>query len=67
MPTCIFVLLRFTLRVDNVLFRTHDTRIYHSYESTPPTIIRESAGWEAPYRTVKEVSELSSSSLPSQN
>ncbi|KAI6024518.1 TIP41-like family-domain-containing protein [Pisolithus marmoratus] len=31
MPTCFFILARFTLRVDNVLFRIHDTRIYHSF------------------------------------
>ncbi|KAG6841845.1 hypothetical protein C0991_006252 [Blastosporella zonata] len=53
MPTCIFILARFTLRVDNVLFRTHDTRIYHSFESQPPLVIRETCGWEAPYDRVK--------------
>ncbi|KAG6910764.1 hypothetical protein DXG01_007651 [Tephrocybe rancida] len=53
MPTCIFILARFTLRVDNVLFRTHDTRIYHSFASQPPVIIRETSGWEAPYDRVK--------------
>ncbi|KAG5648775.1 hypothetical protein DXG03_000124 [Asterophora parasitica] len=49
MPTCFFILARFTLRVDNVLFRVHDTRIYHSFASQPPSIIREVSGWEAPY------------------
>ncbi|KAG6861861.1 hypothetical protein C0995_011158 [Termitomyces sp. Mi166 len=53
MPTCIFILSRFTLRVDNVLFRTFDTRIYHSFTSQPPLIIRETSGWEAPYDRVK--------------
>ncbi|KAF8076731.1 TIP41-like family-domain-containing protein, partial [Lyophyllum atratum] len=53
MPTCIFILARFTLRVDNVLFRMHDTRIYHSFSSQPPSIIRETSGWEAPYDRVK--------------
>lgn len=57
MPTCIFILSRFTLRVDNVLFRTHDTRIYHSFSSQPPRIIREIGGWEAPYEYVKQVSK----------
>ncbi|KAF8258589.1 TIP41-like family-domain-containing protein [Lactarius quietus] len=41
MPTCIFILSRFTLRVDNVLFRAHDTRIYHSFASAPPLLVRE--------------------------
>lgn len=56
MPTCFFILSRFTLRVDNVLFRTYDTRIYHSFASSPPLIIRETSGWEAPYDRVKRVS-----------
>lgn len=55
MPTCIFILSRFTLRVDNVLFRAHDTRIYHSFSSTPPVVVRETRGWEAPYERVKRV------------
>ncbi|KZV62375.1 type 2A phosphatase activator TIP41 [Peniophora sp. CONT] len=52
MPTCIFILARATLRVDNVLFRVHDTRIYHSFSSAPPAIVRETSGWEAPYNLV---------------
>jgi type 2A phosphatase activator TIP41 len=55
MPTCIFILSRFTLRVDNVLFRAHDTRVYHSFASAPPLIVRETRGWEAPYERVKRV------------
>lgn len=55
MPTCIFILARFILRVDNVLFRSYDTRIYHSFASHPPLIIRETSGWEAPYDCVKRV------------
>ncbi|KAF8622075.1 hypothetical protein AX15_007220 [Amanita polypyramis BW_CC] len=52
MPTCIFILSRFTLRVDHVLFRTFDTRIYHSFQSRPPLIVKETRGWEAPYEPV---------------
>lgn len=55
MPTCIFILQRFTLRVDNVLFRTYDTRVYHSFSSSPPLVVRETSGWEAPYERVKVV------------
>jgi type 2A phosphatase activator TIP41 len=55
MPTCIFILSRFTLRVDHVLFRTFDTRIYHSFQSNPPLIIRETRGWEAPYDNVHKL------------
>ncbi|OSX59425.1 hypothetical protein POSPLADRAFT_1059611 [Postia placenta MAD-698-R-SB12] len=53
MPTCFFILSRFTLRVDNVLFRTYDTRIYHSFTSSLPLVVRETSGWEAPYDWVK--------------
>lgn len=58
MPTCIFILQRFTLRVDNVLFRTYDTRMYHSFASSPPLVVRETSGWEAPYGRVKSVSQI---------
>ncbi|KAF8897851.1 type 2A phosphatase activator TIP41 [Infundibulicybe gibba] len=53
MPTFIFILARFTLRVDNVLFRTHDTRIYHTFAASPPLVLRETSGWEAPYDLLK--------------
>ncbi|KAI0082347.1 type 2A phosphatase activator TIP41 [Panus rudis PR-1116 ss-1] len=55
MPTCLFILSRFTLRVDNVLFRTFDTRIYHSFSSSPPLVVRETSGWEAPYDRVRRL------------
>jgi len=55
MPTCFFILSRFTLRVDGVLFRTFDTRIYHSFISNPGLIVREMSGWEAPYDRVRKV------------
>ncbi|KAJ3516132.1 hypothetical protein NLJ89_g1311 [Agrocybe chaxingu] len=55
MPTCLFILSRFTLRVDQVLFRTFDTRIYHSFGSSPRLVVRELGGWEAPYERVQRV------------
>lgn len=55
MPTSFFVLARFWLRVDGVLFRIFDTRLYHSFSSSPPLIVRETSGWEAPYKTIKAV------------
>ncbi|KAF9226881.1 TIP41-domain-containing protein [Gyrodon lividus] len=53
MPTCLFILSRFTLRVDNVLFRTHDTRMFHSFASSSPLVVRQVSGWEAPYDRMK--------------
>ncbi|XP_057864826.1 TIP41-like protein isoform X2 [Cryptomeria japonica] len=44
MPTCWFLLLRFWLRVDGVLMRLRDTRMYCTFESDPkrmPLVIRE--------------------------
>lgn len=44
MPTCWFLLLRFWLRVDGVLMRVRDTRIYCAFESDTkgiPVVIRE--------------------------
>jgi hypothetical protein len=55
MPTCIFILSRFTLRVDNVLFRIFDTRIYHCFSSSSPLLVREIGGWESPYERVQTV------------
>ncbi|TRM67914.1 TIP41-like family-domain-containing protein [Schizophyllum amplum] len=58
MPACVFLLARFTLRVDNVLFRTYDTRMYSSYSPGPngkTVVVRESSGWEAEYSKVKQL------------
>lgn len=56
MPTCIFVLSRFSLRVDNVLFRTFDSRLYIPFKASPPIVVLETKGLEAPYNMVKAVS-----------
>ncbi|KAI9574284.1 hypothetical protein HD554DRAFT_18119 [Boletus coccyginus] len=55
MPTCTFTPARFKLRVDNVLFRIHDTRVFHSFMpvSSPPTVVRQLSGWEAPHDRAK--------------
>jgi type 2A phosphatase activator TIP41 len=58
MPTSFFVLARFSLRVDGVLFRLFDTRIYHSFASSPSLVVRETSGWECKYDVVKSVSTL---------
>ncbi|KAJ1308905.1 hypothetical protein OPQ81_004590 [Rhizoctonia solani] len=55
MPGSLFVLLRFTLRVDDVLFRNFDTRIYHSFVRNPPLVVRDTRGWETPYKALKSL------------
>jgi type 2A phosphatase activator TIP41 len=54
MPHSWFVLARLFLRVDNVLFRIHDVRIYHAFGEDH--VIREVLGMEASYEDIKSVS-----------
>ncbi|KAG0304000.1 hypothetical protein BGZ98_006046 [Dissophora globulifera] len=51
MPSCFLILLRFFLRVDDVLFRIHDTRIYHRFETN--TVVRECSTRESSYRDTR--------------
>ncbi|KAJ1552941.1 hypothetical protein HK405_009481 [Cladochytrium tenue] len=51
MPTCFLVLMRLFLRVDGVLFRVRDTRLFHAFGS--PVVIREYREMEEPYAAVK--------------
>ncbi|CDZ97280.1 Uncharacterized conserved protein [Phaffia rhodozyma] len=51
MPTCLFVLLRHFLRVDGVLFRVRDVRVFHLFGSNK--VVREVSGWEGEYEGVK--------------
>ncbi|KAG0355499.1 hypothetical protein BG005_005554 [Podila minutissima] len=51
MPSCFFILLRFFLRVDDVLFRIYDTRIYHRFGTN--TVIRECSTRESSYRETR--------------
>jgi type 2A phosphatase activator TIP41 len=55
MPHSFFILARLFLRVDNVLFRLHDIRIYHAFGTDE--IIKEVSGMEADYEAVKSVSD----------
>lgn len=54
MPTCFLVLQRFFLRVDDVLFRVNDTRLY--YEFGQDYFVREYNSKEAHYKDVRNVS-----------
>lgn len=51
MPSSWFLLLRFWLRVDGVLMRLRETRMYCQFEaSTKPTVLRESCFREATFQ-----------------
>ncbi|KAJ1835634.1 Tap42 interacting protein [Coemansia sp. RSA 2706] len=51
MPSGFFVLMRFFLRVDGVLFRIYDTRLHHCFGST--RVVREFSRRQAPFDDVK--------------
>lgn len=53
MPHSFFILSRLFVRVDNVLFRIFDVRVYHEFGSGE--VIRECTGMEADYDEVKKV------------
>lgn len=55
MPHSFFILSRLFVRVDQVLFRIFDVRVFHSFESN--TVIREQTGLEADYDLVKSYLE----------
>jgi type 2A phosphatase activator TIP41 len=53
MPGYFFILLRFWLRVDDVMFRIFDTRFFHSFGSNE--IIREWSVREGKWETIQRV------------
>jgi hypothetical protein len=53
MPGYFFILLRFWLRVDGVLFRCLETRIYHEYSKD--YLIREFQIKESGYKAIAAV------------
>ncbi|OWZ40311.1 hypothetical protein C343_05531 [Cryptococcus neoformans C23] len=65
MPHSFFILARLFVRVDNVLFRIYDVRVYHAFGSDE--IIREVSGMEAGYDTVKQFLEKPSDLSPFTN
>ncbi|KAI8047050.1 TIP41-like family-domain-containing protein [Gilbertella persicaria] len=52
MPSCFLVLQRFFLRVDDVLFRINDTRLYHEYGK--PYFVREYTSKEVHYSKIRQ-------------
>jgi len=62
MPHSFFLLARLFLRVDNVVFRLFDVRIYHAFNSSE--VIREVTGMEADYNEVKAKLERPSDLSP---
>ena len=52
MPKCFLILLRFWLRVDNVIIRIHDTRIYHEFGSD--FVLRHVEEKESKWRELKK-------------
>lgn len=50
MPSSFFVLLRFYLRVDNVMVRLNDTRVFHDFETN--YLLREYTNRECGFQEV---------------
>jgi len=58
MPKCLLLLCRFSLRIDNVIFRIRDTRIYIDFDTN--LILREYKVQECSYNEVlKKISNKS--------
>jgi len=53
MPTGAFVLLRFFLRIENVLFRSNETRVYLEFDKG--YMLSEYFSRELPYEDIKKV------------
>lgn len=53
MPSCFLILQRLFLRVDDVLFRINDTRIYHEFGA--PYVVREYTSKEETFYNVLKV------------
>ena len=53
MPARILLLSRFFLRLDDVIFRVRDTRVYVEFETGK--VMRDYSVMEAPYSKLKEV------------
>ncbi len=62
MPHFFFSLMQFYLRVDGVVFRTIDTRIFHEYDKD--YLIRECQTREAAYQAIKSVPLANSQQSP---
>ncbi|BEI87889.1 uncharacterized protein CcaverHIS019_0106070 [Cutaneotrichosporon cavernicola] len=62
MPHSLFLLSRLFVRVDNVLFRIFDVRMYHAFESDE--VVRECTGLEGDYDEVKKYLEKPSELAP---
>lgn len=54
MPSSLLVLQRFFLRVDQVVFRLFDTRLFVSFDEPMPRVIRECRGMQVPYTDVQQ-------------
>lgn len=55
MPHSLFLLSRLFVRVDHVLFRIYDVRMYHAFDTDE--VVRECSGLEADYDEVKRYLE----------
>eukprot|EP01136_Pigoraptor_vietnamica_P028927 Opistho-1_new@86904 len=62
MPSCLFALQRFFLRVDDVLVRIHDTRIFHQFGTH--TILREYTASERSFDELRRITGAPADAAP---
>ncbi|KAF9883450.1 hypothetical protein FE257_003448 [Aspergillus nanangensis] len=62
MPARLLLLLRFFMRLDNVLFRVRDTRVYVDFESKE--VLREYQSKESDYETVRKTLASTRDDIP---
>jgi len=53
MPTCFFVLMRFWMRIDGVMFRMRETRIFHEFSSD--YLLRDTRYKDANFKSVAQM------------
>jgi len=53
MPQCFFVLMRYWLRIDHVMFRVNDTRLFHEFKKD--YLLREYQSKESTYQSVAQI------------
>lgn len=53
MPKCWFVLMRFWLRVDGVMVRSRETRLFCDFAKKPSVVVREVAWKEGTFEALR--------------
>lgn len=61
MPTCWFLVLKFFLRVDNVIVRCRETRLFHMFDSNDNIVVHMEVLWREKHLSCSATGDLSPS------